>query len=112
MVPSSEELEEGTRSRVPRGQAQERLHDACARLLAGVTLDDLTAFVTVARLTQESGVSSGAIYSAVDGGVGSALLLSLVDPKLLPVTTDSATKPIPAKVKTNINVVTTNVPNF
>ena len=70
MVPSSEELEEGTRSRVPRGQAQERLHDACARLLAGVTLDDLTAFVTVARLTQESGVSSGAIYSAVDGGVG------------------------------------------
>lgn len=49
---------------------------------------------------------------AVDGGVGSALLLSLVDPKLLPVTTDSATKPIPAKVKTNINVVTTNVPNF
>jgi len=70
VVPSSEELEEGTRSRVPRGQAQERLHDACARLLAGVTLDDLTAFVTVARLTQESGVSSGAIYSAVDGGVG------------------------------------------
>lgn len=67
---SPEDLEEGTRSRVRRGQAQGRLREACQRLLGGVTLDDLTAFVTVARLTEESGVSSGAIYSAVDGGGG------------------------------------------
>ncbi len=68
MVPSSEELEEGTRSRVRRGQAQDHMREACDRLLGAVTLDDLTAFITVARLTEESGVSSGAIYSAVDGG--------------------------------------------
>jgi len=44
------------------------MREACDRLLGAVTLDDLTAFITVARLTEESGVSSGAIYSAVDGG--------------------------------------------
>jgi hypothetical protein len=40
------------------------LRQATEALLAGVTLDDLTAFITVNRLRAESGLSSGAIYSA------------------------------------------------
>lgn len=50
--------------RAVRGTAGERLREAGARLLAGATLDDLTAFVTVGRLAEESGLSNGAIYSA------------------------------------------------
>ncbi len=58
------------RGRVRRGSARSELLDAAARLLARATLDDLTAFVTVGRLTAESGLSNGAIYSAFssDGG--------------------------------------------
>lgn len=52
------------RHRAARGSAQPLLHEAAAELLAGVTLDDLTAFVTVGRLAAEAGVSNGAIYSA------------------------------------------------
>lgn len=50
--------------RAARGTARPKLRDAALRLLQGVTLDDLTAFITVGRLSQESGLSSGAIYSA------------------------------------------------
>ena len=39
-------------------------------LLAGATLDDLTAFITAARLSRVSGVSGGAIYSAFAPGPG------------------------------------------
>ncbi len=58
------------RARARRGSARDRLREATARLLATATLDDLTTFVTVSRLTAESGLSSGAIYSAYssDGG--------------------------------------------
>ena len=58
------------RARARRGTARERLREATARMMATATLDDLTAFVTVNRLTAESGLSSGAIYSAYssDGG--------------------------------------------
>ncbi|UDY34620.1 hypothetical protein [Dermatobacter hominis] len=53
-----------SRPRARRGTARERLREASARLLSGATLDDVTAFITVNRLTAASGLSSGAIYSA------------------------------------------------
>ncbi|MBS1837728.1 MAG: hypothetical protein JST64_08525, partial [Actinobacteria bacterium] len=53
-----------SRPRVARGSARPLVHDAVDRLLTGVTLDDLTAFLTVNRLAEESGLSTGAIYSA------------------------------------------------
>lgn len=61
------------RRRAARGTARPRLHAAAERLLSRVTLDDLTAFVTVGRLAEESGLSNGAIYSAArpsDGAGG------------------------------------------
>lgn len=50
--------------------ARDRLEEAARRLLAGATLDDLSAFVTVNRLTEHSGLSSGAVYSAFSPGPG------------------------------------------
>lgn len=52
------------RSRAARGSARDRLRVAGAQLFGRATLDDLSAFATVGRLTAESGLSSGAIYSA------------------------------------------------
>lgn len=40
------------------------LRQAAEQLWGGITLDDLSAFVTVGRLTQASGLSNGAVYSA------------------------------------------------
>lgn len=50
----------------------DRLVEAARVLMSSATLDDLTAFVTVNRLTEGSGLSSGAVYSAFspDAGVG------------------------------------------
>jgi hypothetical protein len=53
-----------TRRRARRGTAAVRLREATSRLLSGVTLDDVTEFITVSRLTAESGLSGGAVYSA------------------------------------------------
>ena len=55
-----------------RGTARERLRLAARHLLTTATLDDLTSFITVRRLTEDTGLSSGAIYSAFapDSGVG------------------------------------------
>ncbi len=50
--------------------ARDRLEETARRLLAGATLDDLTAFVTVSRLTEGSGLSSGAVYSTFAPGPG------------------------------------------
>lgn len=44
--------------------SRQRLRDAARGLLAGATLDDLTEFVTLRRLTEATGMSSGAVYSA------------------------------------------------
>ncbi len=52
------------RTRAARGTARDRLRDAGARLFGQATLDDLSAFATVGRLTTASGLSSGAVYSA------------------------------------------------
>ena len=52
------------RRRARRGSAAAELTAAASRLLADATLDDLTAFVTVGRLTEASGLSNGAIYSS------------------------------------------------
>lgn len=58
------------RSRARRGTAHGRLLDAASTLLARATFDDLTAFVTVGRLTAESGLSNGAVYSAFEAAAG------------------------------------------
>ena len=57
---------------VARGTARERHRDAARRLMTSATLDDLTSFITVRRLTEDTGLSSGAVYSAFapDSGVG------------------------------------------
>jgi hypothetical protein len=57
---------------VARGSARERLQDAARVLLTTASLDDLTSFITVRRLTEDTGLSSGAVYSAFapDSGVG------------------------------------------
>lgn len=60
-----------SRRRAARNTAGPLLHEAASRLLSGVTLDDLTAFITVGRLARESGLSNGAIYSAHRPSVGS-----------------------------------------
>lgn len=52
------------RTRVSRGSAGALMHDAVRRMILDATLDDLTAFVTVSRLAETSGVSTGGIYSA------------------------------------------------
>lgn len=76
--PSGSEALSEDRGRAARGTARPRLHAAAERLLSRVTLDDLTAFVTVGRLAEESGLSNGAIYSAarpsegIDGRTRSA----------------------------------------
>jgi len=59
-------------SHTRRATTEERLVEAARSLLAASTLDDLTSFVTVKRLTDDSGLSSGAVYSAFtpDAGVG------------------------------------------
>lgn len=41
-----------------------RLREAARGMLAGASLDDLTEFVTLRRLTEATGLSSGAVYSA------------------------------------------------
>ncbi|HMR97561.1 MAG TPA: hypothetical protein PKE05_18660, partial [Microthrixaceae bacterium] len=58
----------GTREPTTR----DRLNRAARDLLIGATLDDLTTFVTVNRLTDGSGLSSGAVYSTFSpvAGVG------------------------------------------
>ena len=56
--------------RVPRGGARDALVLAAADLLAEATLDDLTAFITVSRLKERTGLSSGAIYSAFSPTTG------------------------------------------
>jgi hypothetical protein len=55
-----------------RGRCPARLRDAARRLIAAATLDDFTSFITVRRLTEDTGLSSGAVYSAFapDTGVG------------------------------------------
>ncbi len=57
---------------MPRGGARDALIAAAAELLSDATLDDLTAFITVSRLKERTGLSSGAIYSAFSptSGVG------------------------------------------
>ncbi|UDY34621.1 hypothetical protein [Dermatobacter hominis] len=64
---------EGAAQPTVRGTARERLRDAARRLMTEATLDDLTSFITVRRLTEDTGLSSGAVYSAFapDSGVGS-----------------------------------------
>lgn len=42
----------------------EQILEAARTLLAGATLDDLTEFVTVRRLAETAGLSSGAVYSS------------------------------------------------
>lgn len=54
----------GNGRRVPRGGARDALVAAVHDMLDEVTLDDLTAFVTVSRLTERTGLSAGSIYSA------------------------------------------------
>jgi hypothetical protein len=49
---------------VPRGGARAALLQAASELMYGATLDDLTAFITVPRLRERTGLSSGAIYAA------------------------------------------------
>ena len=60
------------RSPVPRGGARDALTAAAAELLAEATLDDLVGFITVSRLKERTGLSSGAVYSAFSpsSGVG------------------------------------------
>lgn len=53
-----------------RGTARARLQEAARALMAGVTLDDVTAFVTARRLSQQAGVSAGAVYSAFEPDAG------------------------------------------
>lgn len=54
-----------------RGTGGARLQEAARALLAGATLDDLTAFVTVRRLAETSGLSSGAVYASFEPECGS-----------------------------------------
>lgn len=53
-----------------RGSARGELREEARRLLAEATFDDLTAFVTVRRLTERTGYSSGAVYSAFQPSPG------------------------------------------
>lgn len=68
---STDRADRPTRGRAARGTARDRLSAAAERMLAGVSLDDLTAFATVGRLSSEAGLSSGAIYSAHPPAPGS-----------------------------------------
>lgn len=52
------------RRRATRGSARDRLRTAGAEMFGTATLDDLSSFATVGRLTHASGLSSGAVYSA------------------------------------------------
>jgi len=51
-------------ARTVRGSGGARLQEAARALLTGATLDDLTTFVTVRRLSETSGLSSGAVYAS------------------------------------------------
>jgi hypothetical protein len=60
----------GAGARVRRGGARDALVRAAQELVAEATLDDLTAFITVSRLKERTGLSSGAIYSAFSPSAG------------------------------------------
>lgn len=55
-----------------RDATRQALRDAAVEMLASLTLDDVTAFVTVRRLADGAGLSSGAVYSTYvpESGVG------------------------------------------
>lgn len=54
----------------PSRTSRERLRVSARELLAQATLDDLTAFITVRRLAEHAGLSSGAVYSAYEPEAG------------------------------------------
>ncbi len=59
---------EPSRTRAPRGSAREALVGAAADLWFAADLDDLASFITVSRLREATGLSTGAVYSAFPCG--------------------------------------------
>lgn len=67
-----ESVRSATTSSKTRGSARAELLAAAFDLVAGASLDELVAFVTVRRLTDTAGRSNGALYSAFPGGPAAA----------------------------------------